>query len=178
MGAEEVRHMADLIAVLAQLGRINPAAWDFIVPMGPILAGRSRFVNPGEAVALNPQPIPPGSELHVAAALVARQIAQTAVMAEAMGLDPARVVSDAIDDWCGTKPRPGFPIPWPFPWPFPWPPLPPRPGPDPGPWDIDGARLVGAVSLAVAAAQMVDGPARQALSVGAEKLVETVSGGG
>lgn len=160
--------MADLIAVLARMGRINPAAWDFIVPMGPIFAGRRRAVSPGEAVALNPQPVPPGSQLHVAAALVARQIAQTAVTAQAMGMDSAAVIGEAIDDWCGTKPRPGFPIPWPFPWPFPW----PDPGPDPGPWDVDGARLVGAVSLAVAAAELAEGPARQALAAGAQKLVE------
>jgi hypothetical protein len=119
--------MNSVIVRLARLGRINPAIWDFIGSMGPVIAasrGR-RFVSPGSEVELNPQPIPPGRQTLLAVAVTARDLASAAVTAEALGLEPAKVLDRAIDDWCGT-PRPGLPIAWPRPWPFPGLPTPIR----------------------------------------------------
>ena len=162
--------MASAVRLAALLGRINPAAWDWIVPMGPITRARS---SPGSLVELNPQPIPPGHELLFHSAAVAHEIARAAIAAEAMGGEGVeRLVSRAIDDWCGTRPRP-WPIPWPSPWPFPWP---PGPDPDPGPgpvMDVAASRVVGALTLGAYASRMADGPAREALGAGAEKLLET-----
>ena len=160
--------MNSLIVTLARLGRLNPAIWDFIVPRGPVAAGQARAFSKGSEVELNPQPIPPGRQLLLAAAMTARDLANAAVTAEALGIDPASVLDEAIDDWCGTKPRPGFPIPWPRPWPFPWP-----PDPDPGTdWDVAGMRVVGALTLAAEASRLGDGRAQEGLSKGAERLLE------
>jgi hypothetical protein len=105
---------------------------------------------------------------------VAHQIANAAIAAEAAGEKAAgRIVARAVDDWCGTKPRP-WPIPWPGPWPFPW----PGPDPDPDPvWNVAQSRVVGALTLAAIASRLADGPAQTALSEGAEKLLETGLGG-
>jgi hypothetical protein len=159
--------MRSLVELLAVLGRINPAIWDWIVPMGPI-----QRMSKAAQVELNPQPIPPGHELLVASAMVANQIAEAAIAAQAMGVkNGASLVLRAVDDWCGTG-RPQLPIPWPRPWPFPWAPL-PGPGPDPGPDpDIAASRVVGALTLASVASRLADGPTRDALSKGAEQLLE------
>jgi hypothetical protein len=166
--------MTSIVRLLAVLGRINPAIWDWIVPMGPIREGRIAGFSVADEVALNPQPIPPGHELLVGSALVAHQIANAAIAAEAAGEKAAgRIVARAVDDWCGTKPRP-WPIPWPGPWPFPW----PGPDPDPDPvWNVAHSRVVGALTLAAVASRLAEGPARTALSEGAEKLLETGLGG-
>ena len=144
--------MANIVRLLAVLGRINPAVWDAIIPHGPV--GPQR-------VALNPQPLPPKEAMLRAAAEVAHDIA----FAAAAGGEPGRLVSDVIDDWCGTKPRP---FPWPHPFPFPWPPE-PEPHPD---WDIGASRVVGALTLAQVASRMEDGPARDALAKGAEQVLD------
>jgi hypothetical protein len=153
--------LANIVRLLAVLGRINPAALDAIFPHGP--------VDPHGAVArvaLNPQPLPPKEAFLNASAAVANDIAFAAISAEAAGSDAAaRIVSKAVDDWCGNSPRP---IPWPHPWPFPWPPE-PEPHPD---WDVAASRVVGALTLASVASRLEDGPTRDALAKGAEQLLD------
>lgn len=154
-----------LVSLLAILGRINPAIWDVIVPMGPDqLVSR---VSLADEVALNPQPLPP-REL-TAAAEVAMQIALAAAAAEASGNGEAAVniVARAVDDFCGTHAR--------FPWPRPW------PGPlsgdgDPEPGRIAEIRLVAALTMASAAGRMAEGEARQALTIGADKVAQAALG--
>jgi hypothetical protein len=139
------------------LGKIPPEAFDAIFPHGPVLSRR--------AADLNPQPLPPKEQLLMASAAVAHDIAFAAVSAEAAGTgSAAKLVTRAVDDWCGTHPRP---IPWPGPWPFPWPD--PEPHPD---WDIGLARVVGALSLASVASRLEEGELQDALAKGAEQLLE------
>ena len=161
--------MASIVRLLAVLGRIDPAVWDAIIPHGPVLSHASavRARSLGSEVELNPQPLPPKELLLFASAAVAHDIAFAAISAEAAGNDSARLVSRAIDDWCGTRP-PHIPIPWPGPWPFPWPPE-PEPHPD---WDIEASRVVGALTLASVASRLEDGEARDALAKGAEQLLD------
>jgi hypothetical protein len=161
--------MASIVRLLAVLGKVNPAVWDAIIPHGPIQAHTHAFrsFSKGSEVELNPQPLPPKELLLFASAAVAHDIAFAAVSAEAAGNDSARLVSRAIDDWCGTRP-PHIPIPWPGPWPFPWPPE-PEPHPD---WDIGASRVVGALALASVASRLEAGEAYDALSKGAEQLLE------
>jgi len=129
--------------LLTVLGRINPAAWDAIIPHGPRISRFSAIREASNVAAeLNPQPLPPKSELLFASVEVAHDIAFAAVSAEAAGTEGAsRLVARAIDDWCDTR-RPGMPIPWPSPWPFPWPSeREPRPE-----WDVGASRVVGALA--------------------------------
>jgi hypothetical protein len=160
-----------LLDLLARMGRINPAVFD-VIPRGP--QGAFRALSPGEAVELNPQPLPPRIEVQFAAAQVANEIALAAVAAAAAGNEEAaeRIVMDAVDDWCGT-PSGHRPIPWPGPWPFPF----DLHDPDPHPWLVDTVRLVGALTLASVGAQLGDGAARDALGQGAERLLETAVAG-
>jgi hypothetical protein len=158
----------DLVRLLAVLGRINPAAWDAIIPHRQTPVALSGPVSRASEVELNPQPLPPKEALLLASAAVAQDIAFAAVAAEAAGTDTAaRIVDRAVDDWCGTG-RPRVPIPWPGPWPFPWPPD-PEPHPE---WDISASRVVGALSLASVASRLADGEARDALSKGSEQLLQ------
>ena len=160
--------MAKATQLLSVLGRINPAIFDYIFPHGPVqrLAFASRF----SEVALNPQPLPPEpppEKLQRVSALVAHNIAFAAIAAEAAGQEGgARMIHSAIDDWCGNG-RPPIPIPWPGPWPFAF-------ALDALPKDLDVAasRLVGALSFAAVAQQMGKGKVRDALSEGADKLLE------
>jgi hypothetical protein len=149
------------------MGRINPAIWDWIVPMGPARAFSASSL--ASEVELNPQPIPPGHELQFAAVRVANEIALAAIAAEATGEgeEAHRIVSQAIDDWCGT-PTGHRPFPWPTPWPIPW----HLQDPDPHPWSVESARVVGALTLASVASRMTEGAAEEALAHGAERLME------
>ena len=76
------------------------------------------------------------------------------------------MISSAIDDWCGNG-RPPIPIPWPGPWPFAF-------ALDDMPKDLDVAasRLVGALSFAAVAQRMGAGKVSEALSAGADKLMD------
>jgi hypothetical protein len=154
------------------MGRINPAIWDVIVPMGPETVFSA--LSPGVEVELNPQPLPPRAELQFAAARVANEIALAAVAAEAGGSSEAaeQIVARAVDDWCGT-PSGRHPIPWPGPWPLPW----HLQDPDPHPWMVATAQLVGALTLASVGARIAEGAAREALGHGAERLLETALAG-
>ena len=160
--------MAKATQLLSVLARLNPAIYDFIFPHGPAVAHAftSRFAE----VALNPQPLPPEpppERLQRVSALVAHNIAFAAIAAEAAGQGSgARMISSAIDDWCGNG-RPPIPIPWPGPWPFAF-------ALDDMPKDLDVAasRLVGALSFAAVAQRMGAGKVSDALSAGADKLME------
>lgn len=160
-----------VVHLVRVLSRINPKAFDAIFPHGPgpigyVLSGSSAVGGALAASAseLNPQPLPPIDALAVASAEVAQDIAATAVSAEASGTQGGpRNVARVIDDWCGT--------PWPRPWPFPWP-LQRQNDPVPEPYDIGASRVVGALSLAFVASRLADGEARDALSKGAEQLME------
>jgi len=166
--------MAKATQLLSVLARINPAIYDVIFPHGPV--GPNGFRSRVAEVALNPQPLPPEPpphELQRASVLVAHNIAAAAIAAEAAGQDGgARSIASAIDDWCGNG-RPPIPIPWPGPWPFPF-------ALDAVPRDLDVAssRLVGALSLASVAQRMAPGKVRDALSAGADKLMDASLGAG
>lgn len=163
-----------VLQLLAVLRRVPPSAWDAIIPHGPSyqrvsyipgpLPGPGRIsVTPIQL----PEPPKPQDPLLLAAAAVAQQVANAAIAAEAAGQEgaSARIVSDAVDDWCGTGPHP---IPWPRRWPFPWPPD-HEPQPE---WVASTAQVVGALSLASVASQLADGETRQALVQGAQQLLE------
>ena len=160
--------MAKATQLLSVLARINPAIFDVIFPHGPVLA--HEFASRLSEVALNPQPLPPEpppERLQRASALVAHNIAFAAIAAEATEQDGGvRMINSAIDDWCGNG-RPPIPIPWPGPWPFAF-------ALDAVPKDLDVAtsRLVGALSFAAVAQRMGTGKVREALSAGADKLME------
>jgi len=157
--------MAKATQLLSVLARLNPAIYDFIFPHGPAVA--HAFASRLSEVALNPQPLPPAERLQRVSALVAHNIAFAAIAAEAAGQDGgARMISSAIDDWCGNG-RPPIPIPWPGPWPFAF-------ALDDMPKDLDVAasRLVGALSFAAVAQRMGAGKVSDALSAGADKLME------
>lgn len=150
-------------AMLTHVARINPAIWDAIFPHGPLV--RHRY----DTLALNPQPLPPGpapDELQLEAGLMARELVRVAVEASLRGEDVAPMVSELIDDWCGT--------PWPRKWPFPWPGPGPTDGPHPDPWRINAARIVGATVFASYASRIGEGSLRDALAEGAERLAQVV----
>ena len=124
--------------LLQIIGRINPAAWDFIIPHGPLVGPRgAAAASRADIAALNPQPLPPEPDPWlIEAAAMARELVQQAVFDSMRGQSDPGWVREIIDDWCGT--------PWPRKWPWPW----PGPGPDPDPRQVQEARLVGAVILA------------------------------
>ena len=160
--------MAKATQLVSLLGRLNPAIFDVIFPHGPV---QSRaFASRINEVALNPQPLPPEpppERLQRVSALVAHNIAFAAIALEAAGQDGgARMVTSAIDDWCGNG-RPPIPIPWPGPWPFAF-----DFGAAPKDLDVAASRLVGALSFAAVASRMSSGKVREALSAGADKLME------
>jgi hypothetical protein len=153
--------------LLMVIGRINPRAWDALIPHGPAIRQASRF----ERVALNPQPLPPREAFLVAAAQLANEVVRAAV---ALGgrEGNAGLVSELVDDWCGT--------PWPRRWPWPWPG--PRPdddgrGPQPDPWDIATARAIGAIVFASTASRLGPGELRDVFERSAEQLAEAAVGG-
>jgi hypothetical protein len=158
----------DLVRLMTVIGRVSPSIWDAIVPMAPHYMRSVSRASPGSWVELNPQPIPPGHEAQFAAARVANEIAHAAVAAEAAGVEEGavRLVTRAVDDWCGT-PQGHIPIPWPGPWPGP-----PGTAPDPEPWVVASTRLVGALTLASVASRIAQGDAREALVQGSEQLME------
>jgi len=168
--------MAKATQLLSVLARINPAIWDYIIPHGPVQGHAHRFSSRIDEVALNPQPLPPEpppETLQRISALVAHQIAFAAITLEAAGQDGgARMISSAIDDWCGNG-RPPIPIPWPGPWPFAF-----ALDASPKELDVASSRLVGALAFAAAASRMGKGKVQEALSAGADKLMEASFGVG
>ena len=147
--------------LLAIIATIHPEIWDAIIPHGP------RAIDRLDRVALNPQPLPPREALLAGAAEMAHEVVRLAVASEAQGNSSAAFVSEIIEDWCGT--------PWPRKWPWPWPG--PRPGteaegPSPDPWDIQTARVIGAVIFASVAARLSSSDLRTAFAEGADRLAE------
>lgn len=146
--------------LLALLGRTRPEVHDVDPPHGPWRSGLDRL----DAVALNPQPLPPRDPVVVAAAAMAARIGALAVEADVRGEQPARWVSEVLEDWCGT--------PWPRKWPWPGPGPHPLDGPQPDPWVVGAARAQGALVLASLAAGLGDGELREVLAKGAEQLAD------
>ena len=165
--------MAIATQLLSVLARLNPTIFDVIFPHGPVQSG---FASRIDEVALNPQPLPPEpppERLQRVSALIAQNIAFAAIAMEAAGQDGgARMVNSAIDDWCGNG-RPPIPIPWPGPWPFAF-----DLNAAPKELDVAASRLVGALSFAAVALRMGSGEVREALSMGADKLLEASLEGG
>jgi hypothetical protein len=155
-------------AMLSLIARIHPAVWDVIDQWGPLV--RERY----SAVALNPQPLPPGPQpdrFLLEAGLMAREVTRLAIEADVRGEGSWRFLSEFVDDWCAT--------PWPRKWPWPWPgPRPDEgPQPEPEPWQVDTARVVGAVVLASYASRLGEGELSVALAEGAERLAVKALGG-
>ncbi len=104
------------------IGRHAPEIFDLLGnPDGPLVRVGA-VARRADAVALNPQPLPPGLR---AGLLAAAELLRTASTADRLGVE----VRFDLDDWCGTPPR-RPPFVWP---PAPWPPADPR-GPSPDPW--------------------------------------------
>ena len=141
-------------AILSVIARKHPAIWDVIV------GGWGHF---GDAVALNPQPLPPRwafmASLAATAALRAEMIADAGRATGNEG-GAARYVTELGDDICGNDLR--------FRWPF--------PGPRPN-WllaPIDGVDLVVMAGVFSTASQRVlDSGLAQALGDTAARLAET-----
>lgn len=148
-------------SILAIMGRINPAIFDVFPPQGPL--HQRRF----DAVALNPQPLPPRDPWVAAAVHLANRLATLAVESEARG-ESAGWVAEIIDDWCGT--------PWPHRWPWPWPGPGPYDGPLPDPWTLASARVAGAVVFASVGARLGEGALRDTFLKGSERLAEAAVG--
>lgn len=112
--------------LLEIIGRRLPAVYD-VIPRGPL--------HLLDAVALNPQPLPPREH----GAAVAAEFLRAAWTANRHGLDPG-VVFEELDDWCPTRPKKIKLPPW-------WPPV---PDPDPHPDWLVAFHLGFAARLAVA----------------------------
>lgn len=150
------------LSLLEIVARLHPAIWD-VPPHGPLRSASVR-----DRVALNPQPLPPEPDpFLLEAARMTHEYVRLGVEATIRGEDAVRLVSEFVDDWCGT--------PWPRKWPFPWPGPRPDEGPQPDPWRLASARVVGAVILAGYAARLGEGDLRETLRAGAEKLAEAAT---
>ncbi|MFF2954642.1 hypothetical protein ACFVVU_25250 [Kitasatospora sp. NPDC057965] len=124
------------VTLVALVGRLNPAAWDGLIPhtfalgvaAGARPAARAEE-NGGDPAELNPQPLPPvATALRLAVAGTVGAVANAAITARVSGGDARQILAEVGDDWCGT---PTGRIPWPRHWPLPWPPAGPLPI-DPG----------------------------------------------
>lgn len=158
-------------ALLSLIARIHPAVWDLIDLQGPLVRerySRERY----SAVALNPQPLPPRLQpngILIEAGLMATEFTRLAVEADVRGEASSRFISELVEDWCAT--------PWPRKWPWPWPGPRQEEGPRPEPWQMDAARVVGAVVLASYASRLGEGELSVALAEGAERLAQAALGG-
>ncbi|MFL6153241.1 MAG: hypothetical protein ACJ72B_12745 [Ornithinibacter sp.] len=143
--------------VLSTLVKVPPQAWDFIVPHGPVSA---RAVNRrGDAVSLNPQPLPP-VEAVVGAQLLENVLVSAIIVVGGRDAgEGAGALRAEIDDWCGTG------------WPRKW----PRPKPPKG-WDDAQVFAGAALAAAGLAAQYDHSPQMQeALGAAAEQLAEAAA---
>jgi hypothetical protein len=147
--------------LLSIVGRIRPEALDAIIPHSPAVG---RWTSGFDRVALNPQPLPPREGFELGAVDLAHEIVRIAVAEEARGGSAVSLVSEIIDDWCGT--------PWPKKFPWPWPGPRRGEGPHPEPWDVATARVIGAVIFASVADRLADDKLAQTFSEGAERLAE------
>ncbi len=148
--------------LLELFAHLNPSIYDALFPR---YWGSGRHAS--DAVALNPQPLPPEPDPYVVAAVhMTHEFVRLAVEAEIRGESGARIIADFVDDWCGT--------PWPRKWPFPWP-GPRLEDPRPAPWRLAAAQVAGAVTLAGLAARLGEGDLREVMGHGAEKLAEVAA---
>lgn len=139
---------------LAKLGLIPPEAWDAVIPHGHLLAR----VGGHDAVALNPQPIPP-LEARTGADLM-RGVLLTSIIIVGGKDGGARALLEEVDDWCGTG--------WPRRWPWPTPPK---------GWDDGQVFAAAAVTAAGLAAQYDhDADMQKALGKAAEMLMDRAAG--
>lgn len=147
--------MSQVTALMTLIGRLNPAAWDGLIPKH---GGPYRFVSNGyrdavvDQVALNPQPLPP---VEIAAGEMAYEVVRVAAYADLVGADGVKAIYSVVDDWCGTGWPRRFPI--------------PLPGPQ-GAEEIATGQLVGAMILAGTAESLEGGLLKDALLDGAERL--------
>jgi len=144
--------------ILAKLGAIPPEAWDWIVPQGPVSA---HVVNRRlDAVALNPQPLPP-HESAVGARLLENVLVSAIIVVGGRDAgEGAAMLRAEVDDWCGTG------------WPHKW----PRPRTPKG-WDDTQVFAGAALAAASLAAQYDHAPELQeALGAAAEQLAEAAVG--
>lgn len=153
----------------------NPAAWDAVHPQGPIgireAMSRSAYAGPqgrgrrGEAVALNPQPLPPMAVGYEQL----QRMAWGMIGANDEGA-AARFIDD-VTDWCGTP----WPRKWPWPWPGPW----PGPDPDPEPhpdWDEQGMYLGAALAAAQLGARFDKGDMQDVFDKASQALLDRALG--
>ena len=144
--------------VMSKFVKIPPEAWDWIIPHGPAFA---HVVNRRiDAVALNPQPLPP-HEAVVGAQLLENVLVSAIIVVGGRGAgEGAGVLRAEIDDWCGTG--------WPGKWPK------PKPRRD---WD-DSLVFAGAALAAAGLAEQYDHAPelQEALGAAAEQLAEAAGG--
>ena len=150
------------IDVLSLITRISPHAWKVITSTDVVRNGT-------EEVELQPQPLPPVERLQVYAAMMTHRLVQLALESEIQGRAGSQIVSEMVDDWCGTPP-----------WPRRWPHLEPTPSPEPGPrpdegpvpdpWVTQTGRMVGALVLANIGGRLASGELRDTLLTGAQRL--------
>ena len=137
---------------LSKVVKIPPQAWDFIIPKGPV---RGSFTTRVDAVALNPQPLPP-AEAEVGSQLLQNVLYGAIIVVGGRGEGAGKQFLDEIDDWCGTG--------WPRKWPWPRPPK---------GWD-EGQVFAGAGIVAAALADQYDHDPemQEALGAAAERLLD------
>ncbi|MDQ4488812.1 hypothetical protein RBS60_01220 [Sinomonas sp. ASV486] len=145
--------------LLSVIARLRPEAWDAIIPRSAFRSNRLA------AVALNPQPLPPGppDDLATAAARMTQRLIHLAIEADIRGEDSAGWLTEFVDDYCGS---------WPHKWPVPWPGSGPEHGAQPDPWRLQEARAASAIILASTASRLGEGRLQAALRDGAEKLAD------
>lgn len=148
-----------LVELLVALDRLPPEMWDVVVPHSHI-TGRELEATRSNVRSLNGQPTPP-VDPHRAAASLVRDVVLAGSIAETIGANGAATIHAIVDDWCLTG--------WPR-WPFP---VPVGPGGEPHPdWSPSTGLLVGALTLAAAAARMTPGSLRDAAEQGASQLLD------
>jgi len=153
--------VSQTVRMLAMIGRLKKEVFDVFPPHG------HRVLDRFDAVALNPQPLPPGEPFVTAAIEMSRRLAELAVEADVRGEDSVGWLARMIEEWCGT--------PWPPGWPWPGPGPRPDEGPLPDPWVVDEARIAGAVVFASVASRLGDGQLRVAFADGAERLADVAA---
>lgn len=143
--------------VLSTFVNIPPQALDAIHPHGPVSA--QLFGRRGDAVSLNPQPLPP-LEAVVGAQLLENVLVSAIIIVGGRGAgEAAGLLRAEIEDWCGTG------------WPGKW----PRPK-SPRGWDDSQVFAGAALAAASLAGQYDHSPDMQeALGAAAEQLAEAAA---
>ena len=135
----------------ARMTRIRSSAWQLIASDWP--------PDTRPEPLSHSQLLPPVERYQIAAATMAHEIARLVIEAHIGGADARPMVTEAIDDWCGTPP-------WPGKWPH------PRLGPVPDPWLCRTGQLVGALVFAKVAASLGDMDLVALMSSAATRLTD------